>query len=441
MLTRINNIKFKILWFFLVLTSFLFAQGYDTSGDEEFIKNTPKKFQTKGLVKAVVPDSYDLIKYMPPIGDQERSGSCIAWTLSYYSMSILYNRHFDVVDRTAKFALAFDPYYVYNSRLGENYSKEQLCKKGMGWDFAFRHIERRGNKRMAIPPYDLNCQNRNEESNLYNREEFNEAIENSRSYRIRKKQRLDPDDDDYIYFIKQEIFLERSPVPIGISYYGEGLAKAGKNGGYFQPNYVPKIEEERKGHAMTIVGYDDYVMGGSVLVANSWGTKWGNNGFLWISYEDLRTYTHITLTVEPRFYGKSIREKTNYKYGEGEFGRYEYSNGDFYEGEFVDIELSDGKRIIRRDGYGVYYYKSSDSYYVGKWDYDSWSAKSTKEGKHVTFKNNRMTELVFENNKVIRREPSWTLGLVGTKEKEESSVKNFYETKFKGSGFVWQDDN
>ena len=63
------------------------------------------------------------------------------------------------------------------------------------------------------------------------------------------------------------------------------------------------------------------------------------------------------------------------------------------------------------------------------------------EGKQVKFKNNRMTELVYENNKVIRREPSWTLGLVGTKDKEESSVKNFYETKFKGSGFIWQDDN
>lgn len=431
----------RFLWVFLFSISVSFAQGYDTSGDEEFIKNTPKKIQAKGLVKAVVPDSYDLTKYTPPIGDQERSGSCVAWTLSYYSMSILYNKHFDVVDRTAKFALAFDPYYVYNSRFGDNYTKEQLCKKGMGWDFAFRHIERRGNKRMAIPPYDLNCQKRNEESSLYNREEFNEAIENSKSYGIRKKQRLDPDDDDYIYFIKQEIFFERSPVPIGISYYGEGLAKAGKNGGYFQPNYVPKIDEEYKGHAMTIVGYDDYVMGGSVLVANSWGEDWGNNGFLWISYEDLRAHAHITVTVEPWFYGRSIREKTNYKHGEGEFGRYEYSNGDFYEGEFVDIELSDGKRIVRRDGYGVYYFKSSDSYYVGKWEYDPWSAKSTMEGKQVKFKNNRMTELVYENNKVIRREPSWTLGLVGTKNKEESSVKNFYETKFKGSGFLWQDDN
>jgi len=433
--------RVRYLWVFLLSISVSFAQGYDTSGDEEFIRSIPKKPQSKGLATAVYPESYDLTKYMPPIGDQKGSGSCVAWALSYYSMSILYNKHFDIVDRTAKFALAFDPYYIYNSRLGDNYTKEQLCKKGMGWEFAFRHFERKGNKRLAFPPYDLDCQKWNEESSLYNREEFNKAIGNSLSYKIRPEHYLSPEYYDYINNIKNEIYQEKSPVPIAISYYGEGLAKAGINGGYFQPNYVPKIDEEYKGHAMTIVGYDDYVMGGSVLVANSWGEDWGNNGLLWISYEDLRAHAHITVTIEPRFFGTSIREKTNYKYGEGEFGRYEYSNGDFYEGQWRDIEFPDGRRVIRRAGYGVYYFKSNDSYYVGRWIYNWSSDESEKEGKFVTFKNNRMTELLYEDNKVIRREPSWTLGLVGTKEKEESAVKNFYETKFKGSGFVWQDDN
>ena len=104
------------------------------------------------------------------------------------------------------------------------------------------------------------------------------------------------------------------------------------------------------------------------------GEKTGETmAFCGYPYEDLRAYTHITVTVEPRFRGTSIREKTNYKYGEGGFGRYEYSNGDFYEGEFVDIELPDGRRAIRIAGYGVYYFKSNDSYYVGRWIYN-WSS-------------------------------------------------------------------
>ena len=123
--------RVRHLLVFLLSISVSFAQGYDTSGDEEFIRSIPKKPQSKGLATAVYPESYDLTKYMPPIGDQEGSGSCLAWTLSYYSMSILYNKHFDIVDRTAKFALAFDPYYVYNSRFATTTLKNSYA--GMEW--------------------------------------------------------------------------------------------------------------------------------------------------------------------------------------------------------------------------------------------------------------------------------------------------------------------
>ena len=422
----------RFLLVFLLLFGTSFAQGYNTEADDEFIKSIPKKPQNQGIGALVYPDSYDLTKYMPPIGDQGRSGSCVAWTLSYYSMSMLYNKHFSIADKTAKMALAFDPYYFYNSRFGNNYSIKQLCESGMTWSEAFNHAEETGNKRQALPPHDLNC------PYGYDKEEFRETFYNSLGYKIRAAFYLDPEDYTYIDDIKFEIYNEKKPVPIAISYYGEGLRKAGNNGGYFQPNYTPN---ERSGHAMTIVGYDDFVNGGSVLVANSWGTQWGNRGFLWIKYKDLRKHAHITVAVEPRFYGRSIREKRNYKYGEGEFGRYWYSNGDYYEGELKDVELPDGKRVIRRAGYGLYYFKSIDSYYIGKWIYNWSSDKSTKEGKHVTFKGNTMNELLFEDNKVIRRGGSWTLGFADTKDKEESSAKKYYETKFKGSGFVWQDDN
>ena len=72
----------RFLCVFLLSVNLSYGQGYDTSGDEEFIKNIPKKTQTQGFVTAAYPESYDLTKYMPPIGDQGRSGSCVAWTLS-----------------------------------------------------------------------------------------------------------------------------------------------------------------------------------------------------------------------------------------------------------------------------------------------------------------------------------------------------------------------
>ena len=55
------------------------------------------------------------------------------------------------------------------------------------------------------------------------------------------------------------------------------------------------------GHAMTIVGYNDNLWidvngngqvdageKGAFLVANSWGNSWGNNGFIWLSYDAMK---------------------------------------------------------------------------------------------------------------------------------------------------------
>jgi len=38
-------------------------------------------------------------------------------------------------------------------------------------------------------------------------------------------------------------------------------------------------------HAVVIVGYDDSKYGGAFKVMNSWGTKWGNDGYFWLPYQ------------------------------------------------------------------------------------------------------------------------------------------------------------
>lgn len=45
----------------------------------------------------------------------------------------------------------------------------------------------------------------------------------------------------------------------------------------------------RGGHAMCIVGYDDTIGAtGAFKVRNSWGVNWGDNGYCWISYESFK---------------------------------------------------------------------------------------------------------------------------------------------------------
>jgi hypothetical protein len=45
------------------------------------------------------------------------------------------------------------------------------------------------------------------------------------------------------------------------------------------------------GHAMTVIGYDDDKYGGAFEIQNSWGTNWGNGGYIWIKYQDFANFT------------------------------------------------------------------------------------------------------------------------------------------------------
>ena len=49
--------------------------------------------------------------------------------------------------------------------------------------------------------------------------------------------------------------------------------------------------DEYPGHALCVIGYDDEKYGGAFEIINSWGSRWGNNGFLWIRYDDFIRFT------------------------------------------------------------------------------------------------------------------------------------------------------
>jgi hypothetical protein len=60
--------------------------------------------------------------------------------------------------------------------------------------------------------------------------------------------------------------------------------------------------EAHPGHAMVIVGYDDTKYTGAFEVMNSWGTDWGNEGFIWIRYKDFSefaTYGFELFVLDP----------------------------------------------------------------------------------------------------------------------------------------------
>jgi hypothetical protein len=69
-----------------------------------------------------------------------------------------------------------------------------------------------------------------------------------------------------------------------------------KDKSIYLPN--PKIKDfNGYKHAFTVVGYDDNKLGGALELQNSWGTEFGDQGFIWIKYEDI-----FSKNASPLFY-------------------------------------------------------------------------------------------------------------------------------------------
>lgn len=52
------------------------------------------------------------------------------------------------------------------------------------------------------------------------------------------------------------------------------------------------------GHALCIVGYDDNKYGGSFKFLNSWGAKYGDNGYVWMPYADFSNCVNEVMSMD-----------------------------------------------------------------------------------------------------------------------------------------------
>jgi hypothetical protein len=72
------------------------------------------------------------------------------------------------------------------------------------------------------------------------------------------------------------------------------------------------------GHAMCVIGYDDYKAGGAFQIMNSWGPGWGKEGVAWVSYEDFDHFTKEAYGLYPMGSAKDAQfdpNKLNMRFG------------------------------------------------------------------------------------------------------------------------------
>tara|TARA_B100001250_G_scaffold305600_1_gene267520 strand:+ start:313 stop:1584 length:1272 start_codon:yes stop_codon:yes gene_type:complete len=399
----------KKIFFILLalLINISFSQGLKYSTSEK-IRDYDKFESPLGFSEESLPYKYSLEKYVPLILNQGQTGTCVGFSTLYYGLSTSYNFLFGYTDKGEKYANSFDPYFIYSIMKND----VNDCDEGTYMDQALDLLIKIGAKKYFYPPY-INCNSNWNKNKLINISEYISP------YKMKTWYYLDVDNVDVIGNIKYWI-TKGSPVMFGASITSslQSYSSYNLNGVNSNGLWTPNLNETPTGgHAMCIVGYDDYKHGGVFRVANSWGRDYGDNGYIWIKYSDFKKYAKEIYLYEL----DNVDINSNPSIKSNNYVRVKLSDGEVYEGGTNNNNY--------RNGYGINSYTIDNSRInsIGSWN------NGYKDGAHIQIEDSGMWEIIYENGKRI----SWDkLGFSGSENIENHvNKKEFFEMANPGFKF------
>lgn len=230
--------------------------------------------------KNPLPESANLQKFAPAVGNQGQQGSCVAWSSAYGARTILESTRTNEPGDN----LRFSPSFLYN----------QIGLDGCQGSYIIRAMEYmtdRGAIEYDKFPYtDQNCSRQPDQS----------LIQEAAKYKMRGFNRLSQGDRTDAIDIRaiRENLAQGAPVVIGMM-VGQSFMQSMAGKDVWEPEAGDRQMMGFGGHAMCVVGYDDRKYGGAFLLMNSWGPEWGTNGFAWVRYGDFRYYVREAYGLEP----------------------------------------------------------------------------------------------------------------------------------------------
>lgn len=233
-------------------------------------------------------------KFFPEIGDQGDISSCTAWATTYYQFTYEINKFRNITTTSSN---CYSPTWTYNYiNRGAN--------KGTFLSDAYAVLENQGAMLMSDMPYQLEISNYSFEWST----DVNKML-NALQYRISWDTLSTPTDspsDFDIESIKQRIANGHVAV---VHTDASGWTIEKNAGG--EEFIVRDATSNDGGHFVAVVGYDDNIeitvngttLTGAFKVANSWGEKWGNNGYIWVSYDALNKTSIYDTGWESKYSG------------------------------------------------------------------------------------------------------------------------------------------
>lgn len=228
-----------------------------------------KSFATVPRYRAFLPPRVDLSDRFPTPGSQGRQGSCAAWATGYALRSYYEGRNRG--QRPTSGEQIFSPAFIYNQ------VKVSDCSGGSVISQALELMKTKGAVPLTAFPYTAADCSRLPDAAV---------ADLAGNYRIRSWKALEPNKLDDA---KGQL-AAGNPVVFGMD-LSDGFDKLGRGEIY------DDIESPRTGgHAMVLVGYDEARQAFKLI--NSWGTRWAEGGFGWVSYRALQALSKRLFVID-----------------------------------------------------------------------------------------------------------------------------------------------
>lgn len=203
----------------------------------------------------VLPSTFAL--NMPPVNNQGKQSSCVAFASGYAAMSYYINKknngNYEASNNGS-------PKFLYNL------SKISGCENGSIFPRALGVLKTKGICTFSQMPYnDGECSLQPSASQYASAQQY--KIQSWSVIPLSEVEKM------------KRLLVAGNPLLVGISAYdnlfrytgGVYNSLSGKNGG---------------GHAVCIVGYNENMQ--AFKIQNSWGSAWGEGGYFWVSYNFLQ---------------------------------------------------------------------------------------------------------------------------------------------------------
>jgi hypothetical protein len=283
-----KKVYFSVFLLFICTSIFgqQYATGLDFSKDkyEEVTETVP--LITRSIT--TVPKSFSLKSYAPIPGNQGNQPSCVGWASGYGARTIAFAIKNNWQNNTTKInSNTFSPAFVYNLI---KFKGDNNCKRGSYIADAMKLLNTYGILTLKDFSYTSSGCKKKPSSFGYEKAKGNTIFTYERLAKWNNPANL-------VGKVKKAV-ANKNPVVIGMQIH----ASFYKSKGVWNGDTTKKLG----GHAMVVVGYSDTKYGGAFEILNSWGTNWGNNGYIWVKYNDFETYTKTAYVLIDKTKKKDI---------------------------------------------------------------------------------------------------------------------------------------